>query len=76
MKLLALLLCLVPVQNLYVQSVEVCEVNVDLITTIDNNGNLWQFYGDGFEESDKLYLVLDSNGTEEVWDDVIVGVSE
>lgn len=76
MKLLALLLCLIPAQNLYVQPVEVCEVNTDLITTIDNNGNLWQFYGDGFEELDNLYLVLDSNGTEEVWDDVIVGVSE
>lgn len=63
----------IPAQNLYVLPVEVYETNGALVTAIDQDGDLWQFFGE-VKEKDNIVLIMDSNGTKEVWDDIIVSV--
>lgn len=76
MKLFALLLYLLTTNNtLYTQPVTVWTVSEDgLVTTTDNMGNIWEFYADGYNPDDELTLVIDSRGTETVWDDIIVEI--
>jgi len=45
----------------------------DLVTVEDNNGFIWQFEGaDDWEEGDLCNCLMDSQGTEKIFDDEII----
>lgn len=45
----------------------------DLVTVEDNNGFIWQFEGaDDWEEGDLCNCLMDSRGTEKIFDDEII----
>lgn len=47
----------------------------DLVTCEDCNGNLWQFFGvEDWEIEDGASLLMNDSGTPEIWDDVIENV--
>lgn len=53
--------------------VETDEEN-DIVTCEDFNGNLWQFYGvEDWEVGDCASLLMNSKGTEKIFDDEIMG---
>ena len=60
--------------NIYPLLTTVTEVNrdKDLVTVEDNNGFIWQFEGaDDWEEGDLCNCLMDSRGTEKIFDDEI-----
>lgn len=62
-------------QNLYAQTGIITEINrySDFVTVTVANGNQFSFYGaSDYEEGDFCSMVMDSCGTEIVFDDVIV----
>lgn len=60
----------------YATTAVVIEVdNNDLITAEDSNGNVWQFTGEDWEFDDVCFMLMDSKGTETIYDDVIVKVN-
>ena len=62
-------------ENLYPLSTVVVEISDEDDTVIceDFNGNLWAFYGvEDWFEGDICALLMDSKGTPEIYDDVIV----
>ena len=75
-KLLALLLCGVLAQNTYANLTKVTNVDHDthIVTCRDFNGHEWQFdEDDEWHKGDLCNLVMFDNGTEEIYDDVIIG---
>ncbi len=61
--------------NLYPISTRVVELDytTDTVTVEQANGMLWSFYGcDDWELGDNCNLIMDDNGTPEVYDDIIV----
>lgn len=51
--------------------------NAELIFTFDDNDFVWALdKGDKIPTTDKVILVVDSNGTEEYSDDIIISYSE
>lgn len=61
--------------NVYPLLTTVTEVNKDkdLVTVEDNNGFIWQFKGvDDWEESDLCNCLMNSKGTEKIFDDEII----
>lgn len=50
----------------------VCVGENDLVTAISVDGQLWDFYADGIEVGDEVDLIIESNNTVEVHDDVII----
>lgn len=61
--------------NVYPLLTTVTEVNrdKDLVTVEDNNGFIWQFEGvDDWEEGDLCNCLMDSRGTEKIFDDEII----
>lgn len=71
--LFALLLWL----GLYPKSGIVTEVNIpaNTVTVTDANGNGWAFYGtEDYEVGDAVAMIMDSKGTETIYDDEIVTV--
>lgn len=63
------------VENLYPLSTVVTGINIedDSVTVEDSNGNLWDFYGtEDWEVGDGCSLLMDSNGTDNIEDDIII----
>lgn len=61
--------------NIYPLLTTVTEVDrdKDLVTVEDNNGFIWQFEGaDDWEEGDLCNCLMDSRGTEKIFDDEII----
>ena len=51
--------------------------NAELVFTFDDNDFVWALdKGDKIPTTDKVVLVMDSNGTEEYSDDIIISYSE
>ena len=53
----------------------VTEINpeIDVVSITDNNGFVWQFYGvEDWEEGDICSVIMSDNGTETIFDDIIV----
>ena len=44
------------------------------VCIIDEDGEEWEFYGDGFERGQKVVITFHDNGTNHIEDDRIVGV--
>ena len=62
-------------QNLYAQTGIITEINrySDFVTVTVANGNQFSFYGaSDYEEGDFCSMVMDSCGTEIVYDDVVI----
>jgi len=67
------------IDNLYAQAFWVINVqrddnDVDLVSIQDNNGNIFQFTADGSDwcVNDGCACVMDTNGTPEIYDDIIL----
>ena len=61
--------------NVYPLLTTITEVDrdKDLVTVEDNNGFIWQFEGaDDWEEGDLCNCLMDSQGTEKIFDDEII----
>ena len=61
--------------NIYPLLTTITEVdrNKDLVTVEDNNGFIWQFEGtDDWEEGDLCNCLMNSKGTEKIFDDEII----
>lgn len=61
--------------NIYPLLTTVTEVDKDkdLVTVEDNSGFIWQFEGvDDWEEGDLCNCLMDSRGTEKIFDDEII----
>lgn len=61
--------------NIYPLLTTVIEINKDkdLVTVEDNNGFIWQFEGaDDWKEGDLCNCLMDSQGTEKIFDDEII----
>lgn len=68
-----------PISNSYyaltAQVVEVDRDN-DIVTCEDSNSNLWEFYGcEDWQEGDCASLLMDTCGTENIYDDEICGTT-
>lgn len=64
-----------PNNNLYPLQTTVTEINysTDTVTVIDPSGNLWSFTGiEDWQVNDSCILIMDSNGTEDMTDDIIL----
>lgn len=61
----------------YPQTMTVVQVDIatDTVTCEDATGNLWQFKGvEDWQVNDIVSMIMNDNGTEEVFDDEIVKV--
>ena len=57
--------------NHYIKEATVNKVTESLITVTDEDGNIWEFFGDGFNVNDTITLSLATQGTADIKDDVI-----
>jgi len=57
--------------NHYIKEATVNKVTESLVTATDEDGNIWQFFGDGFNVNDTITLRLATQGTADIKDDVI-----
>lgn len=48
------------------------EVEADSVTVEAEDGTLWAFYGTGFEVGDPIQMDMGDNGTEGIYDDMIL----
>lgn len=63
--------------NNHLYALTTCVVTVDEITDTvtveDNNGNLWDFFGcEDWAVGDICSMLMDDNGTTEIYDDIII----
>ena len=56
------------------EEAKIVHINGDIIMAEDSNGNLWEYYGDGVKLCDRVMLVIDSNGTDSLLDDMVIDV--
>lgn len=62
-------------KNLYPTAMEVVSIENDLVTVQTSTGIAYQFYGaEDLAEGDLVALIMDSKGTDIVYDDEIVKV--
>lgn len=53
--------------------VEKVDRKKDIVTCMDFNGNLWEFYGtEDWQKDDIASLLMYDNGTPDIYDDIIV----
>ena len=61
--------------SLYAVKGYIVEVNDDLVTVVDICGEIWEFYGDGYDCGMIVTLVFDTRETAEyIYDDEIIDV--
>jgi hypothetical protein len=53
----------------------IVNINNDVVTVKDDNGELWAFTGEGYEVGQRVMIVVDNMGTDNVYDDEVVGVN-
>lgn len=62
----------------YALTAQVVEIDktTDVVTCEDSNGNLWDFYGvEDWQEGDCISLLMNTNGTADIYDDTICGTT-
>lgn len=68
-----------PISNsYYALTAQVVEIDktADVVTCEDSNGNLWDFYGvEDWQKGDCVSLLMNTNGTENIYDDEICGTT-
>lgn len=75
MKIVALLLARFTAIYPNAGKIQNVDVKNDIATVQDDSGDLWQFSGvEDFEIGDKVGMIMDDQGTENIYDDVIVSV--
>lgn len=61
------------IESHYTTMATVTYINSDgYITAIDEDGEVWAFYGDNFSNGDKVKLTFFTNCTDTIYDDEIV----
>ena len=61
--------------NNYLLQTVVISVSDDIVTVIDNNGNLWEFEGaESWEVGDECICTMNNNNTNIITDDIIIEV--
>lgn len=50
----------------------ILNVTDDVVLAIDEQGELWEFYGEGYHAGDKVILIWDSEGTPTRYDDSLI----
>lgn len=71
MKFLLTLIVLVSTNTFYTTSAKVTKVENELITIEDEEGNLWECFGNA-KEGEEIDLCIYTNGTSGIEDDIIV----
>ena len=62
--------------DLYANAAEIVEIENDIVTVEDVNGNLWTFYGStGRHVGDKVVCIMNTGKTSSIFDDEIVNVT-
>ena len=57
-------------------TVNAIDRDTDVVTCEDYNGNLWEFYGvEDWQVGDNANLLMDTMGTERIYDDEICGAT-
>lgn len=57
----------------YTEDATVIAVTGQIITVKDEGGQVWEFYGDGYEVGDRVHLHIDNNETDNtITDDKVV----
>ena len=65
------------IENHYTMTCVVDTINNDNVTVIDQTGNLWGFYGDGFNAGDRVKVTFYNNTTNSTrYDDEIIKVEK
>ncbi len=59
-------------ESTYTRKATVKNVIEDTVIVEDEGGNVWEFFGDGFFEGDKLTLTMDNNHTDSIITDDII----
>ena len=73
--LTVLMLILVILGSLYkVEKAEVVDVYGDEVIIVTNDGNEWEFYGDGYKIGDKVKVYFNCKGTGKRSDDIVLNV--
>lgn len=64
------------IQNHYAIKAEVVSFSsyYENVTTVDEDGNKWCFYGKGYRIGDEIVMEMDSKGTTDITDDEVVNV--
>ena len=66
----------VKTSTLYANEAEIIDIENDVVTVKDTNGNLWAFNGaDGRMAGDKVVCIMDTMKTASIYDDEIVNVT-
>ena len=60
------------VETIYTKTVIVTHVQEENVTTMDAQGNLWIFNGEGFQEGNIVKIFIDNNHTSNTSDDKII----
>lgn len=60
--------------NTYTINATVINVENGIVSCEDSNGDVWEFYGEEYKVNDMLILVMDSNHTETIYDDMVIDV--
>ena len=72
--LCGIIACIMMHANMYFLPGKVQKITGEKVTVESHDGNLWEFYGDGYECGDAIILVMDNMNTAEIYDDEIVEV--
>ena len=65
----------IAISSVYALAAKVVELDKaqDIVTAMDGNGNLWQFYHcEDWFINDCVILIMDNNGTSIIYDDIIL----
>jgi len=74
--ILTIILCIIFVvcakmSNLYFLDGTVVETTGNKVTVQSEDGNIWEFYGMGYGEQERVRMVMDDKDTCDNWDDEI-----
>lgn len=64
------------VDTYYTRPAYIEYIDGDAVTAVDNTGNAWTFYGDGYETGRRVRLVMDCQHTTTIYDDTVYTVLE
>ena len=73
---LAYLLFASVISSRYSKEAIVTDVKEEIVTIEDKQGNLWEFYGKGFKEKDRIKVTFNNHNTETIFDDEIIRVKK
>lgn len=62
--------------NTYTLNATVTDVDSDIVTCVDTDSNVWSFYSDGYKVDEMIILVMDTNHTTTIYDDMIIDIQK